>query len=197
MCIKIVVTSGDVGNQDAHRLIDTHWVISPFRITPLLMNSPFFFYTFIAERVPRSILGNLEPLTNLFVLPVGVANLRERIINEENIVGRGLRKNPTKRDRFSPLLIESRGLKDIRVLMNHASVRGNSKYFLFSHLFLANVWQNVLAIRRLFSHKRIRLARQYHLRYIFKDLLSPWQKEAHNRMSNDRRPVGRDRCENF
>lgn len=115
MCIKIVVTSGDVGNQDAHRLIDTHWVISPFRITPLLMNSPFF-YTFIADRVPRSILGNLEPLTNLFVLPVGVANLRERIINEENIVGRGLRKNPTKRDRFSPLLIESRGLKDIRVL---------------------------------------------------------------------------------
>lgn len=79
------------------------------------MNSPFF-YTFIADRVPRSILGNLEPLTNLFVLPVGVANLRERIINEENIVGRGLRKNPRKRDRFSPLLIESRGLKDIRVL---------------------------------------------------------------------------------
>lgn len=134
MCTKIVVTSGNVGNQNAHRLIDTHWVIFPFHITPLLMNSPFF----ILWSVPRSILGNLEPLANRVrsYCTVGVANLRERIINEENIVCRRLRKNPTKRDRFSPLLIESRGPKDIRVLDEPRFGRRISQIFSIFSLFL-------------------------------------------------------------
>ena len=68
---------------------------------------------------------------------------------------------------------------------------------IFYFLILLNVRQNVLAIRRLFFYKRIRLAGQYRVRSIFEDLLSPWQKEAHNRMSNDRRSAGSDRCENF
>lgn len=49
---------------------------------------------------------------------------------------RRLRKNPTKRDRFSPLLIESRGPKDIRVLDEPRFGRRKSQIFSIFSLFL-------------------------------------------------------------
>ena len=104
-----------------------------------------------------------------------------------------------EQDRSLSLQLNSSDLKNVYILYG-SHFKNTQKFQIFSIFSFPPVKtfrQNVLAIRRLFSHKRIRLAGQYRVRSIFEALLSPWQKEAHNRMSNDRRSAGSDRCENF